>query len=341
VDDAPTEAVSEPSTDTATASAEPQSEEPVKKSIPLQKIAEKPWKVGGKWINTVYFARPDESLAQISQKIYGEDRTRELKNANPTYKARGVKPGDKVYFQSSKRPEDSEKVLTYYEDMGVSPETYTAKSGDNIRTISKELLGYPEAWKEVWASNTVESKGEIAEGTSLRYWKSVPDAGTHIAAAPTETPPTANAENPPPPPATPHESAPEQNVASSDFPPPPSMDEGAAPPPPPPASDMAANDLPPPPPPVADGAASSDFPPPPSMDEGAAPPPPPAMAGTNEASHEKPSDKGAAASGGMALDDESMMTLGIGAFAALALVGLIVVRKKRKQKELEAGIHMG
>lgn len=308
--------------DTSMASS---SEEAPKKNVPLQKVADRPWKVGGKWLNTVYFARPGDSLKKISQKIYGADQTAALKAGNPTYKSRDTRPGDKVYYNSPKRPADGERVLTYHEDNGIAPESYVAKSGDNIRSVSSRLLGYGEAWKEVWASNTVDSKGEIPEGTELRYWSTTPDVAA----------PTMNAEQPPPPPPAQmaQNNPPPMDDGINEMPPPPDMGGDFPPPPPPP--DMAMNDLPPPPPvsPESDMAMNDLPPPPPPIDDSSMPPPPPpppAAASTEE--------NGGGVGGEMAFDEDTMMTLGVAAFAALALVGLIIVRKKRKQKEMEAGI---
>lgn len=287
----------------------------------LQKVAETPWKMGSKWVNGIYFARPGDTLQSISQTIYGDDRSKELQKINPTYKSRDVKPGDKIYYASTVRPDDSEKILTYYEEKNIPAKTYVAKSGDNIRKISKELLGYPEAWKEVWASNTVESKQEIPEGTELRYWDSAALAST---GAPSQD--MAAATNPEPMP--PQEPMP---PADSTMPPPPadpSMANNELPPPPPselpPPPDMAASDLPPPPPPA-------DIPPPP-------PPPPPPMDSAPQAAAQ--TDEGGSAT---AEQDE---TLAIGAVAAAVLGGLalIIVRRKRRQKELDQSLgetHVG
>ncbi len=214
----------------------PPAEEKPKTSVPLQKMATAPWQVGSTWYNTVYFARPGDSLSKISNKIYGDGKhVKELKKGNPTYSSREVQPGDKVYYNSPKRSEDSSKLITYFEDNGIAPKTYVAKTGDNIRKVSKELLGYKNAWKEVWSYNLVESKAEIEEGTEIKYW---PDEATVAAAT------TAPAEmNTPPPP-------PEAAMAP---PPPPPIE----PPPPPPEAAMAPP--PPPPPPEAAAPHSSDM----------------------------------------------------------------------------------
>lgn len=308
--------------------SEPAPEEPApaKPNIPLQKIASAPWQYKGKWVNGVYFARPGDSLSSISQLVYGESRVSELKKINPTYSGRGPKPGEKVYYVSSKRPDDSSKVMTWHEESGQAPQIYVAKAGDNIRTVSKDLLGYDGAWKEVWSSNLmVESKGKLDEGTELHYWPTV------AAAPPAPTPDMsqqASAEQLPPPApdmAMPPPPAPDANA----LPPPPAPDMAASGELPPP--DMGSSELPPPPPPMEDPMqqqANNDLPPPPPPMDMAPPPPPPPV---DVAESSEP----AAATPG-AMDEDTMMALGTAAIAAAGIAGLMVVRRRRKQRELES-----
>lgn len=179
------------------------------KMIPVKKIADAPFNKNGMLLNTVYIARQGDDMSSISQKIFGGDQTSALLQANPNL-SNGVKVGDKVYYNSPKRPQDAERMLTYYEDSGVAPQSYVAKSGDNIRVISKNLLGDQGSWKEVWATNmAVDSKDELAEGTELRYW---PEGA--VAAAPT----MAEAAPAPAAPETPQmpEPTPEAPVAAND-----------------------------------------------------------------------------------------------------------------------------
>lgn len=295
--DTPTTMVeSTTTTETTTTIVDP---EPVKKvSAPLQKIAASPWKVGKTWYNTVYFARPGDSLSSISQMIYGSDKTKELIKGNPTYNARDIRPGDKVYYNSPHRSDDASRLLTYYEDNGIAPEVYIAKPGENIRKVAKELLGYDGAWKEVWASNTVESKGSIDEATELRYWK-----GGAVAAAP-PAPPT----------------APAAVVAQEPVMPPPPVAE-EIPAPPMPEQQQAAMDMPPPPP---------EMPEPEQM----APPPPPPVEAMNPP---VPQEQAPMVEEGtdVATDQDTTMALAVVGLAAAGLAVLIVMRKKRKQRDLD------
>ena len=216
--------------------AEPVAEAP-KQSTPLVKVQSAPFHGGGQLLNAVYISRPGDNFKKVSTMIYGSaDHEKELKKANSWMKK--VKPGNKIYYNSPKRPTDDTRMLTYYEDMGIQPQTYVAKNGESLRKVSKTLLGYPEAWKEIWVTNPVESKGELSEGTELRYW--LGDTGGALAAA-TPAPAPAHEELPPPPqvPAA---------TAAVTAPPPPAMNELPPPPPPMPAAPEIAP--PPPPPPM-------------------------------------------------------------------------------------------
>ena len=240
-------------------------ETPEQTWVPIKKIADQPFNKNGILINAVYIARPGDSMESISQKIYGSDRSEELYTANPSFRTSSLDTGEKVYYNSPNRPTDDTMLKTFYEDVGLAPETYIAQDGDNIRSVSMQLLGDQHSWKEVWATNPeVESKGDLAGGTQLRYW-----ASGDVASSP---PPMAS-NDPPPPPADEPPPAPEPppmpDMAANDPPPPPAPPEPPpmdTPPPPPPAPDMAANDPPPPPPP-------------PPANEPPPPPPPPTAAG--------------------------------------------------------------
>ncbi len=276
----------------------------------LKKVESMPMTREGILLNAVYIARPKDNFKKISKMIYGSnDKASELKKANP-----GVSPkvGDKIYYNSPVRPTDDTKIVTYYEDNGMLPEVYVAKEGDDIKKVSKQLLGYDNAWKETWALNTVESKGKMPAGTELRYWKVAPVAAVAAAAdvamntpPPAEMPPPPAQEMSPPPPA--------QEMS----PPPPPAQVDAAPPPP------VAQDLPPPPPPEVEQAApppTADLPP---------PPPPPVAKNTPHVEADQP----------MGLDNDMIMSLaGAGILAVLA-AGVIIARKRRAQKEMAAAFN--
>lgn len=289
-----------PAVDVATA--------PVVKPAPaIKKITEtQPYQqTNGTWINTVYIARPKEKLAEISMKIFGADKSEELKNIdeNKYLKTRSVKSGDKIYYSSPLRPEDSTKMLSYYEDIGSVPETYVAKKGDSLKKVSSKLLGFDTAWKEVWITNNMTSKTSLKEGEMIRYWK-VTDVATTAEA------PKANLVDAAP-----------NAAASEPLPPPPVEAQAQMPPPPPPDMGMAPTEPPPPP---------ADLMPPP-------------QAAGEVAKSRKKIDLDAAAeeeeAEAEAIDSDTMTSLG--ALGILvALMAFVIIRKK-KQKEAQMAERMG
>jgi len=282
----------------APVAAAPEPEE--KPKVSLKKVVTTPFKRSGVLLNAVYVARPTDSFASISKRIYGDEgRSKELKKVNPYFSK--PRPGDKVYYNSPVRPTDDSRVMNYYEDAGMVPDVYVTKEGDNIRSVAPDLLGYDNAWKEIWVTNAVESKGALPAGTELRYWRQAP-----VAITPPPPPPEVA---PPPPEMTP----PPPEMAAA--PPPPEM---ALPPPemaPPPPPDMAMNQPPP------------DLPPPPPA-EAVNPPPPPPM----KKAFKKDENIGG-------LDNDMMMSLG---FAAIVLVGgaaIMIVRKRRSQRDMTSAFN--
>lgn len=311
----------------------------------LKKVAgTAPYQHGNGWVNTVYVARPGEKLKQISQTIFNADKSKELKSIaeNSYLKSRSVKAGDKIYYVSPNRPDDSTKTILYYEDVGMVPETYTAKSGDRLKKVAKKLLGSEKSWVELWTSNPVESKDKLAEGETLKYWKSAstiapvstttlaqntPSADTNAGGANlvdnTQMPAPPVAEPTPTPGAEVAQNAPPTDMNS--LPPPPPPDAPAPPPP-----DMGA--APPPPPDMNAGA------PPPPPDMNAAPPPPPDVAGGPDHGGKKfnpnAGEEEAAAVGG--LDQDTMMSLGALAVLVIALAFVLISRNKKKRAAEQA-----
>lgn len=290
-------------------------EEPVKKWVPVKKIKETPYDRAGVLVNAVYLARPDDSLASVSQKVLGREDEETLLKVNP-HLARGLKTGDKVYYNSPQRPDDRSQILTFYEDAGLAPEVYTAQAGENIREASMKLLGDANSWKEIWATNAeVESKGILPEETRLRYWSSV----GNIAAMPTEEaqiPPPEEpvdvAANTPPPP------------EPMDMPPPPTPEPPSQAPPPPP---QAGNSMPPPPEPA-------DLPPPPTQASIEPPPPPPPPPPAPRKKFKPPKKKPAASSMGSS-QDNMMVLIGGAILIVAAVVLFVVIRKKKARRAID------
>lgn len=312
--------------------AAPVVEKPKVAAKPLLKVASAPYMVNNKWVNAVYLARPKDTLKSISKMIYGENKVKELKKINTQFTSRNVKPGDKVYYNSPQRPEDSSRIATYYEDNGIAAETYVAQKGDNIRKVSKKLLGYENAWMEVWATNNVESKASLSEGETLRYWPVGVVTPPAPVMAKTETvmpPPPSQTEASMPP-------SPDMAMNSNALPPPPPMEQMPSPPtemtppPPPPAMDQAA--MPPPPP-------MEQMPPPPPMEMAPPadplPPPPVDHMADNSNGKEGVSEEETAIS--PAMDIQSIGLLGGIGLLSGALV-FMMIRRRQKAKAMAQNI---
>lgn len=289
----------------------------------LQKIKTQPYKDHGILVNAAYLARKGDSPESISQKVFGsKDKVKDLCKVNSYNCSRPVKVGDKFYYNSPQRPQDDTVVKNFYEDAGIAPQIYTAKAGDNIRKVAKDLLGHKDSWKEVWATNEVESKGDLEAGAALKYWPNSEVSAPAQTMAKTEeaapAPPTGEAqqgEAPPPDQAAAQPPVPDQ--AANQPPPPP--DQQAAQPPPtvdslPPAPDQNQN--------AAPATVAPPEPPPP-------PPPPPV---DQAAARKEP----AAVDGGGMQDPNQTMALGVGAVLLLAAAALFIsIRKKRARRQID------
>jgi hypothetical protein len=324
----PTETVPAPAvTETAPVIAD------VPKSPPpeYQKMKTETWKVGDKVVNTVYFARKGDTAKSITEKIYGDaTRLKEIKKINAVLKTREARVGDKIYYNSPIRPDDSTKVITYYEDKGIQPQIYQAKEGDKVRNVAKELFGYSDGWKELYGSNSFESRKTLEPGTEVKYWKDDAGAAATVAKTDTGLPPAPPIETAPPPPPP--------DMAGTPPPPPPDM----ATPPPPPPPDMAGTPPPPPPdmatpppPPPPDMAGTPPPPPPPDM---GTPPPPPDMQGSTDTIKD-PASENSDGSTIAGMDQETIMIVGIGAAALLLAVIFIVKRKNKQRQEFEQAMN--
>lgn len=266
------------------------------------------------YINTVYIVRPNETLEDISKAIYGSDKSDDLKRINSYYKSHKPVAGDKICYMSPNRPTDSSRTLSFYEDTGMAAMTYVSEKGEKLSTISKKLLGYSDAWKEVWATNPVESKTKLAKGETFRYWKGVDQVPAVMANLDGQSKLIDSANQLP---ATP---PPQQQVAQNDMP-----QQQLPPPPPAPEPQMQQ-----PPVEAAPAQPAAELPPP--------PPPPPqhvAEAAPVEPKAAAPSmEEEGVEKGGLSSD----LTMQLGAVAVLvALLGFVFIRRNKKKKESEYG----
>ena len=165
----------------------------VTKLISVKKIKTSPYRRSGFLVNAVYLARQGDTIESVSQKIYGQDRSGDLYSINPHFRSRPLKTGAKVYYPSPQRPNDSSQLLVYYEDIGLPPNYHSLERGQNIRTAARNLLGSPDSWKEIWATNPeIQSKGAAEQTMQLRYWDGSgtpppPPEPQEVAQAPEET----------------------------------------------------------------------------------------------------------------------------------------------------------
>lgn len=289
--------------------------------VALKKIESAPFERDGVVLNTVYFARPGDTFSKVSKKIYGNtQKVKELRNVNPDVMPR---VGDPIYYNSPSRPTDAAVMKTYYDDTGIQPKVYVANEGDDLKKISKNLLGFDGAWKEIWASNTIDSKSKMPAGTELKYYSDSELAPAQMAQNTPPAPPEMGA-----PPADAGMPGPPDMGMPADAGMPPGPDMGMPPsdqmaevPPPPPPTDML-----PPPDSGMDAAAGMNAPPPPDM----APPPPPPPPPENNQMAQRP-DMGTDGS-----DNDVMMALGAAGGIAALLAVVMVMRKRRQQREMAA-----
>lgn len=140
------------------------------KWIPVKKMKRETYSVAGSKLNRLYIVRKGDSFSSISKKVYGNpNRNEDLISWNPHFVGKKLRVGDKVYYASSNDPRD-DRMMLYYEEKNIPAQYYTTQGQENIRALSKDLLGHDRSWMEVWATNDVESKGRLPAGTRLRYW---------------------------------------------------------------------------------------------------------------------------------------------------------------------------
>ena len=288
--------------------------------VPVKKMKMVPFTRGDVLLNGIYIVREGDTIGLIAEKIYGNSfRSKELLGANPHLR-KGLKVGDKVYYNSPQRPRDENQILTFYEDQGIAPRIYISRPGENVREISKNLLGHSRSWMEVYATNiNVDSKGHLAERTEIRYWPSlkisspppmIPDQElaetrrleeeeevvAQVASADSGTSRLNSQQSSPP------------KSPAEEFPPPPSEE---LPPPPPPTA--AAQELPPPPPPPT---VAEELPPP--------PPPPP------EVRERPPVERQVSPEPSNEIDTDMMFSILGGIIILASVAGFIIIRRRRK-----------
>lgn len=282
---------------------------------PLKKMETEAFTRAGTKLNRLYVARSGDSIKEVSQKIYGEDKSAKLLKWNPSLH-RSLKVGDKVYYASATNPDDN-KVMLYYEENGISPTFFNLKKGQSFRKVAKELLGHERSWMEIWATNpNIESKWEVTADEQIRYWPTGTTGSPIAKTEPKPEPPAPKQEEPQAQPQQPAEEISEvSDPATEPMPADPGQTAGTE---------------------IADGTQieevdnNEDFSPPPAQANTGAPPPPPPAAGAPPpppANALAGTDDGSV--NGMGQDD-TMMQVAMGVLVILlGLILLIMVRRNR------------
>ena len=291
------------------------------KYVPVKKMKAAAFRRAGSNVNRLYVARSGDDMSSIARKIYGSDRSSDLYKWNGHFQGKSLKVGDKVYYSSSRAPNDP-TMKTYYEDVGIAPQYYTGRKGDNIRTVSEKLLGSSRSWMEVYATNEVDSKWALPAGTQLRYWPSGAKASMTQAQTPAPAPePEPEMEEVEEEVASMEEEVtdvaevePEEVEEIADLDDPSDLADS-------PELDEADEFTPPP------AAGSVAPPPPPQSGKGVAPPPPPSSPlGPKKAF----GNKGKATAG--AKDDSMIMGAIGGLFILASIILLIFIRRNRAKR---------
>lgn len=295
---------------------------PAKVWLPLLKVKSAAFDAGGTNLNRVYLGRPGDTVKGVAEKIYGDSgRSSDLRKWNG-FLSRGVKTGDKIYYSSPTNPTDT-NMLTYYEDVSIPAQNYTSRDGDNIREVSKTLLGNNDSWKEIWATNPdVESKGDIPAGLNIRYWPEGSVAAPVLANNPPPTDPPMGQDPLAQPPMG------QDPLAQQ---PPTGQDPLAMPP----ADPLAPNDPVaqiPPNDPLAQptGTPASD----PTMAGTTEPPPPPPPA---DPPPSDPSNQAATGADPVAGTDEAdqMMTMGLAGIVLLAAGAVFFLMRRNRSRKID------
>lgn len=139
--------------------------------IPVKKMKEEPYRQNGILLNALYVVREGDTFKSIGEKIYGKGSINNLAMLNPYLNPKRLKVGEKIYYNSPNRPNDEMSMLFYYDDIGRTPQYRQADAGENVRTISQELLGHPRSWMEIWATNPeIVSKFDLERPHRIKYF---------------------------------------------------------------------------------------------------------------------------------------------------------------------------
>lgn len=272
------------------------------KDVVLERLVQVPFQDRGYLLNGAYVVRPGDNWESLAEKLLGDKGAqRILRDMNPKLPKK-LKVGQVIYYNSPVRPNDNQSVKLYYEDLNLSPQTYTASEDQDFKSIAKALLGFPEAWKEIWITHPqLDNQTTLLAGTTLRFWSNSNQPLLASNGMSPTAPPTTEPEGLPP--ATP----PQQAMAGDPF------DTGSDQ-----FTDSRAS--------AGTSGGEPDLVPPPPP-----PPPPVPPAVTNDSRTKSPYDDlptetGVSQAGE---EDHMMMILGGAGILVAGLAALILIRKRR------------
>lgn len=113
-----------------------------------------------------YVVQPGDSLAEISQKIYGDTSAwQDLAKDNHISSPYVIYPGNKLKFQTS-----SAAAQSFAEKYDQVPEkTVTVKKGDTLSKIAARVFGSASGWKIFTVYNNISNPHRIEVGLTLSY----------------------------------------------------------------------------------------------------------------------------------------------------------------------------
>lgn len=112
-----------------------------------------------------YVVRVGDTLAKISQKIYGDsNKWQEIAELTAIDNANRIRPGDVVYYSLN---EQTLAFATAYE--GTPRESITVQPGDSLSKIAQRVYGNSSEWKYVWRQNDIANPDRLEVGQEVVY----------------------------------------------------------------------------------------------------------------------------------------------------------------------------
>lgn len=124
-----------------------------------------------------YIVQPGDTLAQISQKIYGNmGRWQEMASLSGMSNPSRIYPGDVVYYTLD---DASVPFATAYEQVQRSEEQVQA--GDTLATIAQRVYGSSKGWKAIWRQNDAIGNPDVVSVGTVVYYISSSNLALEVA----------------------------------------------------------------------------------------------------------------------------------------------------------------